>query len=434
MRGAARWARLASLAALPLLGAPAAADEERAPAAADEEPIDLETLEMERAARAFLHPVRARISRYLEAAAKAVEGEGGAQRAHELLGKLDLHRLNPYERALVHRLSAHVHYSTGDFAAAIESFERVLAEEVLPVREDNRIRFNIAQLQASQQKWRETLAALDRWSRYVREPDPLAHYLRGIAHYQLGELDRALAEAEQAVDLSPDPPEGWLQLLAALYAQKQDYARATPVLEELVVRFPKERYWIQLSLIYGAREEYRHSLAVQQVAYLQGFLRQDKELRRLARGYLYNSLPYPAARVLEKGLAEGKIGRDAAALELLANSWIAAREYEKALSPLGEAAELSENGNLYVRLGQVYMQREEWARASEMLQKAVRKGELKDTGSVELLLGICSYNEQRVEQARSYFARARQHDSTREAADRWLTHIDGETGAETGAG
>jgi Tfp pilus assembly protein PilF len=75
------------------------------------------------------------------------------------------------------------------------------------------------------------------------------------------------------------------------------------------------------------------------------------------------------------------------------------------------------------------MQREDWNQATQMLQKALEKGGLKDAGNTQLLLGISYYNDQRVEQARSSFARARQHDATREAADRWITHIERETGA-----
>jgi tetratricopeptide (TPR) repeat protein len=396
--------------------------------AADEEPVDLEELQRARALRENLYPVRKRISRYLEAAAKAVDA-AEPDKALELLGRLGPKRLNPYERALVYRLMAYVSYIAADYAGAIEYFEKVIAEEVLPIRDETKIRFNIAQIHGSLQQWRETLTALDDWERYAEAPDPLAHYLRAIAHYQLDEHDAALVSAEKAVDLTAEPAESWLQLLAALYVQKEDHANAAPVLEELVVRFPKRQYWVQLSLIYGAREDYRHSLAVQQVAYLQGFLVEDKELRRLARSYLYNSLPYPAARVLEQGLADGKIERDTEALELLANSWIGAREYDKALGPLEEAAESSKDGNLYTRLGQVYMQREDWAHATQMLQKALDRGGLKDAGNTQLLLGISYYNDQRVEQARSSFARARQHDGTREAADRWITHIERETGA-----
>ena len=55
------------------------------------------------------------------------------------------------------------------------------------------------------------------------------------------------------MDSTPEPKEAWLQLLAALYVRKSDYASATPVLEELVLRFPKKAYWVQLSLIYGSQ-------------------------------------------------------------------------------------------------------------------------------------------------------------------------------------
>ena len=300
---------------------------------------------------------------------------------------------------------------------------------MLPIRDEARVRFNIAQLYASLQQWRETIDWLNRWLLYVEDPDPLGFYLMGIAYYQLEDFDAAIVQTKRAVEFRPEPRESWLRLLAALYAQKQDYENAAPVLEELVLRFPKKPYWVQLSLIYGAHENYRRSLSVQQVAYAQGLLTEDKELRRLARSYLYHELPYPAAQVLEKALEDGAIARDSEALELLANSWIAAREYERSLDPLRSAAELSEDGNLYVRLGQVHMQREAWNEASALLEKAVEKGGLKDPGNAELLLGIAYYNGAQVARARSSFLRARQHDSTRSAANRWITHLDTEGNA-----
>jgi tetratricopeptide (TPR) repeat protein len=420
MRARAPWlALLALLAWLVLPGAASAQTTE------EPEPIELEQLRLKRKARQSKFPVGSRVSRYLTAAAEATD-EGDPEKGRALLEKLNLKRLNPYERALIHRLKAYVTYSAGNYEATIESFEKVLAEEVLSLDADNRIRFNIAQLHAALQQWREAIAAFDRWFRYVEEPDPLAYYLLGISHYQLGEIDLSIANTEKAVDLSPEPREGWLQLLAALYIQQEDYQSASPLLEELVMRFPKKQYWVQLSLIYGARDDYRNSLAVQQVAYLQGLLTEDKELRRLARSYLYHDLPHPAALVLERGLEEGAVETDAESFELLANSWIAAREYDRSLPPLQKAAELAEDGNLLVRLGQVYLQREEWSRAAERLREAIDKGGLDNPGNAQLLLGVAYYNDQRVAQARSSFLRARQHDSTREKAEDWIAHIENE--------
>lgn len=428
-----RWllptlALLLACVALPAALVQAAEEKAEKQSVEDEQPVDLEKLQKERAAREQLYAVRARVSRYLAAAAKSVD-EGEPDKARELLEKIDSPRLNPYERALVYRLMAFVAYTAGDYKQAIEDFKRVLGFEVLPLRDESRIRFNMAQLHASQQQWDEVIAGVKSWLRYEPNPNPLGFYLMGIAYYQLSEYDKAIEQTEKAVDLSPEPPEGWLQLLAALHVQEQDYAAATPVLEELVVRFPKKQYWVQLSLIYGAREDYRESLAVQQVAYAQGFLTEDKELRRLARSYLYHNLPYPAAQVLEKGLADGIIEADSEAYELLANSWIAAREYEKSLKPLQRAAEMSKDGNLYVRLGQVYLQREDWKTAAEHLEKALAKGSLRDQGNAQLLLGIAYYNDDRVAQARTYFSRAREHESSRQAADGWIAHIEHESQA-----
>ena len=397
-------------------------------------PVDVEALEAERAARRNLERNRpsARVGRYLRAAAEAIENDE-PEKAQELLAKLQAGRLNPYDLAQVYQVTAFAAYGAGDQAGAIEAFQKVIEQDIIPVKDEIRIRFSIAQLYAGLEQWKPAIAALREWFRYVPSPDPLAYYLLAIAYFQLEQHDLAIVNAETAVDLAPMPREGWLQLLAALYVQREDYQKATPVLEELVLRFPKKLYWVQLSLIYGARENYRHSLAVQQMAYAQELLTEDKELRRLARSYLHAEIPYPAAQVLEKGLADGAIEPDAEAYELLANSWIAAREYDKALAPLERGAELSDDGELFVRLGQVHLQREQWSQAAQMLHKAVEKGELKNEGNALLLLGISYFNEEQVGQARSYFARALKHDETRPQAERWLKHID-EAAAETDNG
>ena len=390
---------------------------------------DLAALDIERAIKQTRHKLAPRIMRYLNAAHELLD-EGKPEEAQAILGRLNLKRLNPHELAYVYRSKATVAYFAGDYATAIEDFENVLKEEVFKVDTENKIRFNIAQIHASLEQWQAAIDALNRWFRYVEDPDPLAYYLLGIAYYQLEKFDLSIENTEKAVDLAAEPNEGWLQLLAALYIQKEDYANAAPILEELVMRFPKKQYWVQLSLIYGARDQYRASLAVQQVAYMQGFLTESKELLRLARSYLYHDLPYPAAEALEKGLKDGTIEPDADSYELLANSLIAAREYERSLAPLQKAAELADDGNLFVRLGQVHLQREEWGPAADNLEHAIGKGGLKHPGNAELLLGIAYYNLERVDQARSSFVRARAHDATREAAARWITHIENE--ARTG--
>lgn len=390
----------------------------------DEQGIDLKKLAERRVARQRNYLPGERVMRYGAAAMEKI-GEDPHE-ALALLRKLNMKRLNPFERALIYRLLGYVSYFMQDFQAAIENFSNAVGEEILAPRDEGELRFSIAQLYAALAQWRDVVASIDTWALYVPERSPLSYYLTAIAYYQLGEFDNAIINVEKAVDIAPDPKEGWLQLLAALYVKNQDYRSAAPVLEELVMRFRKKEYWSQLSLIYGALDDFRGSLAVQQIAYIQGLLEEDTELRRLARGYLYNDLPHPAALVLAKEMEAGTIESDGAAFELLANSWIAAREYDESLGPLQKAADLSENGNLYVRLGQVHMHREEWSDAVRLFQKAVARGDLKEPGNAHLLLGISHYNVESVARARASFARARKYEPSRRQADLWIDHIERE--------
>ena len=113
---------------LPLLGALLGA---ATPApAADEEPIDLEALQEQRAARGKAFTTGSRIARYIDAAAKALDDEK-PEEARALLDKLNPKRLNPEERALWYRMRGYVAYYSADYAAAVFSprdwFERLAA-------------------------------------------------------------------------------------------------------------------------------------------------------------------------------------------------------------------------------------------------------------------------------------------------------------------
>jgi tetratricopeptide (TPR) repeat protein len=130
---------------------------------------------------------------------------------------------------------------------------------------------------------------------------------------------------------------------------------------------------------------------------------------------------------VEKGIEEEAIEEDSESLERLANALLAAREYEAALEPLDRAASLAENGDLYVRLGQVYIQREEWAKASAALRNALEKGELDNACGSQVLLGITSYSLGKKGDARDWFQRARRDEECEEQSARWLQHLERES-------
>lgn len=404
-----------------------AQDEPQAPAdlplEVDVEKADFAAIEKARQIVLYRDRLGKRVQRYLEKAGELAEADKPKE-AEALLLKIQESRLNAFERAYVFRLLGFVAYGNSQPEEAIGYFRKAVDEEALQVKEETRMRYAMGQLYVGIGKWAESIYAFKDWLRHTAEPDPTGYFIQGIAYFQLKKYDAAIAHVEKALEVAPKPQESWLKLLAALHAEKQDFARAVPVLEELLLRFPSKQYWVQLALINAATESYDISLAVQQMAYEQGYLTETKELMRLAQGYVYHGLPYPAATMIEHELAAGRLEESPEHYEMLANSWIGAREYDRALPPLQKAAQLADTGTFYVRLGQVHMQREEWNDAAKYLARAIRRGDLAEKrGSAQVLLGISLYNDGQLVAAQKSFQQAAGIERNRAEAERWLEHI-----------
>jgi tetratricopeptide (TPR) repeat protein len=220
------------------------------------------------------------------------------------------------------------------------------------------------------------------------------------------------------------PQENWLGMLSALYLQREEYDEAIPVLQQLVSVAPgKKTYWMQLSSVYGQKEDYPNALAIMQLANSAGLVTEDGEVRRLADLLLFNDVPYRGAQVLEAAIEKKMVNLDDKLYEKLANCWIQAGEFDKSVAPLQRAGELSASGDTFVRLGEVHVQREDWPAAITAIQRGVDKGQLKDAGNAQLMLGIAHYSQKDYSGARPFFERARQSEKHRQIAESYLQAI-----------
>src|SRR5262249_38939148 len=112
--------------------------------------------------------------------------------------------------------------------------------------------------------------------------------------------------------------------------------------------------------------------------------------------------------------------------EMLGNSWILAREADKAEPALLKAAQLSAKGVLYMRLGQVRLLKEDCDGAKSAFKSGLDKGGLDDPGQVEQLLGITYYNCGQVREARVWFEKSKRSEKVRATSEAWIKHIDEE--------
>lgn len=345
--------------------------------------------------------------------------------ARAKLGELNLERLSPYEKSRVEQMLASLDFGEENFDGARSHMQAAIDSGGLNEQEDSQARYQIAQMFMSEERWPEGAAAMEQWIASTPMVTSGPYYLLAVAYYSQDKFDEALPHARKAVELTSPPQESWLQLVQALLLQKEDYQGALVVLKQMVNLFPdKKVYWLQLSSVYATLEDFENALVIMQFAYYSGMLTEDAELRRLADMMMVQDMPFAAATVLAAAGDKKLITTDVKYYESLANSWVAAREYKNALPVLGSAAELAENGNTYVRLGEVNMQLEEWDAAAVAIKSGLDKGDLRDQAYAQLMLGISLYNQEKYTEARTFLERARSSDNQKNTANGYIQLIE----------
>ena len=327
-------------------------------------------------ARTALSPVLdTSIAKALNAAIEALNQQKFGE-ASATIAKLDGLRFSPYERGKVEQIGFNIAYAAGHYDEARAHLETAIASAGLNAQEIAQARYQIAQSYLQEDRWQEGAMALEQWFASAENPNSAAYYLLGVAYFQMGDHERALAPAQRAADLADAPLEPWVALELALRLERHEYQDAVRLLQRLVVLVPdKKAYWLQLSAVYGQLEEYGSALATMQLAYDAGLLTDEAEVRRYVDLLLFNDLGYRGARVLEDAIGRQAVSLvDAAVYEKLANCWIAVREFERAVAPLQRAGELSSSGDPLVRLAEVYLQRDDSAGAEGALRRAQRIG------------------------------------------------------------
>jgi tetratricopeptide (TPR) repeat protein len=180
-----------------LLAAPLTAQEENVQGGAAQKKF-LEAVRAEREEKLERYHLRALTQKRMNTANELFES-GQFAKARENLEKLNPNRLNAYERALVYRLLAYAAIGQEDPAGAVEYFEKVVEEQVLPIEDDASALFSVAQIQASLEQWGKVEATLEQWFRLVERPNGAAYYLVAISRYQHNSSPRCISNKKTSI-------------------------------------------------------------------------------------------------------------------------------------------------------------------------------------------------------------------------------------------
>jgi len=339
-------------------------------------------------------------------------------------------KLSPYETAQIWNLSAYNYYLQEDYPGAIRAYENVLKQPELPEALQQSTLKTLAQLEFTIEDYPAALEMIKRLMAIVAEPAADVFMLLGQAHFQMGNYQLAIEPITTAINMFKEqgrvPRENWLLLLRVCYWELKDFPNMLIVLEELIEAYPKDNYILTLAGVYSELGDTKKQLALTESLYEGGYIDGKLHAVNLANLYLLHGVPVKAAKVLDKELAAENIPADVRNLRLLSQAWYSAREDRKAIPPLRRAAEISDDGELYIRLAQSYINLEMWNEAAEAAQKGLALGGLKRADQANIMHGMALFNQKKFSQASRSFRAAGRDDRSKRASQQWIRYVESE--------
>jgi tetratricopeptide (TPR) repeat protein len=341
-------------------------------------------------------------------------------------------RMTDFDRASVLQVRGSAHVNMDNLDEGLNDFAEALRIGALPDDQNERLRFNLAQLYFATERYEESIAFFNRWLEGDVEPSDNTFFMLAAAHYHLDQFERALESIDRAMALTEEPNRRYYELKNVLLNELDRVRDRTELMKEMVEIWPKElSFWRQLSGLYLDQDMQQQSFAVLESAYLAGLIESSTDIIVLAQFYSSFNNPHRGANLIVEEMERGRIERNVRNLELLSQLWSQAREHRRAIPVLREAARMSETGDLFFRLGQALLADEQYDQAEVAFQNSIDTGGLDNATLAEvwLLLGTARFNQTGPgdrEQRRSAdqaFAQAERFSASRAQARDWRTYI-----------
>mgnify|MGYP006138716567 CR=1 FL=1 len=284
---------------------------------------------------------------------------------------LEVSSSNEFDKATLNRFLGNL-YATKDEKQAIKYLTLAVKPDVLTFNDQASSMKLLADMQLQDKQYQKAIKAYEDWILFTGEQNADAYMRIANAYYLMNQHDKVLSPADDAIRFSPKPIEGPYQLkMAALYELKR-YKELVSVVETMVQLFPENKqFWVYLGNFYTLTEEYGKALSTLQLAYTQGYLQKDSEVRMLAQMYANNNIPFKAAVTMEKHMKDGLVKKDKNNLTFIASNYQSAREFVKAAFYYGELAALTNDADSYRRQGSAYLSVQKYNEAIAAFDKAL---------------------------------------------------------------
>lgn len=356
---------------------------------------------------------------------QTIMGEGKTEESYTrlktLLGDVDDDSL---DKALTLQTLGYVEMARENFREAIGYLKQSLALKQLPEQVVINVGYMVAQLHAALEEYDQALEFAEQWYTQLESPKPSESIFLANIYAQMKRYEEAVPYAQRAISDAEKPKETWFQLLTASFFELKRFPQAATTLQQMVEHWPdKATYWEQLASVYVMLDDEASALAVLKLAFQQKLLDKESTIKSLLQLAVANGIPEHAARMLERAFTEKLVAENETFLEMLAAAYASARERDKAVLAYERMVPLSETGDPWIAISNLYVEQGEWKKAEQALLKAL-DSKLESPGKAWLLLGIAQMELKKFDAAKTALRKSIAFKETAKSANRWMKYVD----------
>jgi len=329
-------------------------------------------------------------------------------------------RAGAYDRATAAYVAGYVwlNKDTAGYGNAIKYLQRAIDENGLSNNTHYQMMLQVAQMQANEEKYADSLASVDRYLVETRSEDPKAYALKANTLYQLKRYPESADVAKKALAAAPQPDENLVRLLITDYMEMDKPVDAAKAIEDMLAGKPGDKALMQnLASVYQQAGDDAKAAQVFDRMRAAGLLTERKDYE-----YAYRLLANIEGRgkdalaLIDEGLAKGILQPSADLYSYMGNVYYNADQIPQAIEAWSKAAPLAADGEVYLNLGKLQASEERWADAKAAAQQALAKG-VKKKGDAWLVVARAEFGLGNKNAVLAAYKEAAKYPETKQSAE-----------------
>ena len=370
---------------------------------------------------------RAEVGKPVEAAQALVQQKKYKDALEQLKRADAVSDKSPYETYVIEETRAAAEVASGDYAAAVNALDAVLATRILSSADSAKRLFTMVELEYRLKDYPKTVTAAERYYHAGGgEPEPRqlmaqSYYLEGDFADAAKTLREVIASDARA---GTKPDENTLLTLASSEFKAKDEDGYIDALATLVAAYPKHEYWVNLYRAVQQKPGFapRLALDLDRVAVAVGAFDTSAQYIDAAETAIEAGFPGDAKSFLDKGFAAGILGQPASAdreKRLRDMAQHQSGDDTKALPTQAQEAATAPTGLPLEKLGEAYLSYHRNSDAVAALEQSIKKGGLDHPEDAKLHLGMAYLAAGDAAQANATFAAIVGQDGVADLARMW---------------